>query len=971
MTGLERALRIQPDERRPVAWIVAFFAVVQASHGVAFNTADALFFQRFGVERLPLMILVSGPAVMTFIIAHGAGLAAVDTARWLRRLMLACASWAGLEWVAAAMSWRFGYPVIWVSTQVIIMLTFTAMWNTAGAASTTRQAKRLFPLFATAGIAGGVLGNLMTGPLANLLGTANLLLVQSGLLLIGLGFLVPVAQFFSGDEVPDRGSVIQHISAMFETVRSSRVLRLASLVAAAMSCLFYLVYFPFSTQVASSFSNEARTAAFLGVFASIATAATFLVSLFATNRLFARVGIVVSLLLVPLVYAGGFVAWLALFSLTSAVIVRGLQWVSINAVGGTAFTALFNVVPGRRRGQIVAFMTAVPTQIGTIIGGALLMATTSTPRWVVFVVGLVVALIALVSVLGIRSAYVDALVTTVRTGMPGVFDVAQEGLFTPTDADLVGVLADHLHDPRPEARALAISWLSSLRGGSSAEEVEPLLDDTNPRVRVAAFDSMCSIDPGRISQHAATAVSDAVPEIRLHALEYLQRNPEAGHRSVGRAALSDDDPRVRAAAAVLIGGEDGQSVIDSLLADDDPRSIAAALVETTRPGSEVTVDPAPFLVSDSAPVRTAAVRGVAARDGEVPLLTPLLDDRSPRVRKAAATALAGTADGRSELQSVLERGSVIASEAALRALTPLEMPDESFLVWARGEAGRAAFLAENADSLEELPSSEACSYLVRVLRMRSKRLVDWVLRAMTTRQTATVMPIVARGIRSGDVEIKAQALEALETLGARSVTSVLLPLLEDVTHAPSEPDDMLRRLQSDFDPWIRELARRVLEERSGDMPEWSKMTSIDPTSSLDRMDRILMLQRVRMFSELDPEDLDLIASSVVEKAYEAAARIYTQGETGDEMLLVVRGEVIVTVGSGRDERIIQTYGPGEPVGELSLLSDEPRSADVRAGQNGVVGLILSRADLLSVLEERPVVAMGMLGTLARRLIEQT
>jgi CRP-like cAMP-binding protein len=54
-----------------------------------------------------------------------------------------------------------------------------------------------------------------------------------------------------------------------------------------------------------------------------------------------------------------------------------------------------------------------------------------------------------------------------------------------------------------------------------------------------------------------------------------------------------------------------------------------------------------------------------------------------------------------------------------------------------------------------------------------------------------------------------------------------------------------------------------------------------------------------------------------------------------------------------------------------LLTGRSRSADVHAGEDGARGLALSASDLMTVLEERPTVAMGMLGTLASRLIEQT
>ena len=45
----------------------------------------------------------------------------------------------------------------------------------------------------------------------------------------------------------------------------------------------------------------------------------------------------------------------------------------------------------------------------------------------------------------------------------------------------------------------------------------------------------------------------------------------------------------------------------------------------------------------------------------------------------------------------------------------------------------------------------------------------------------------------------------------------------------------------------------------------------------------------------------------------------------------------------------------------------PRTANVTAGPEGVRGLILRRAELHAILEERPEAAMAMLATLAERL----
>ena len=967
-------LGIHRGESALVGWLVALFIVVQASHGLGANAADALFFLRIGVDRLPLMILLSGPAVMIFILGHASGLAYRGAARWLRTVTLICAGWVTVEWAAAQIDSRPVYPIIWISTQVIIMVSLTVMWNAAGAACTTRQAKRLFPIFATAGVAGGVLGNLLTGPLANLIGTPNLLLVQAGLLLGGSLLLIRARDLFTADDADSPLSIVGEMSNTLTTVRSSRFFMLAAVIAVAMFCLFYLVYFPFSEAVATSFSSEVETAAFLGIFSSIATAATFLFSLFVTNRLFTRLGLVVTLMILPIVYAVGFGAWLFDFTMATAAVVRGLQWVTVNAIALTAYTALFNVVTGRKRGQVVAFMTAVPAQVGVVLAGVVLIVTASMPARTIFIIGLVISLFTLITVISLRKEYLSAVVTAVRRGVIGVFDPPAHTVFTPADADSIRVLKDHLRDPRPGARALAVSGLGRLGTEADAADIEPLLVDTDPRVRSAAFDSVCAIEPERVSSHAASAVMDEVPDVRLQVLHYLAAHPQGDGDRIAGTALDDSDVRVRAAAATVVGGDAGEEVVELLLGSGDPRAVAAALAETGREGSRIEVDPTPYLDHDSSLVRAAAATAVPHTAIEPSALRPGLDDRSPRVRRASAGALAASSGGRDILIDVLATGSVSASETALQALTPIAEMVPDFIAWARRESERAALLTSYARAIDVDQPSPVRRYLLAILEMRSRRLVQWVLLAMTTRETRSIMPLVARGVRSSNPETKSQAIEALETIGSKDVLDVLLPLLEPDDQAPTRSSqEVLAEMATDFDSWLRSLAANVLveDDRSLGVPSLSTMEPSETQSILDIMDRVLLLQGAAMFSGLDPEDLHLIARATTESGYEPGAAIYLEGEAADEILLIVEGTAVVTVAEGSERRLIQVYGPGDHVGELALLAGGPRSADVYAGDEGARGLALSTADLMSVLEERPTVALSMLGTLARRLIEQT
>ena len=91
---------------------------------------------------------------------------------------------------------------------------------------------------------------------------------------------------------------------------------------------------------------------------------------------------------------------------------------------------------------------------------------------------------------------------------------------------------------------------------------------------------------------------------------------------------------------------------------------------------------------------------------------------------------------------------------------------------------------------------------------------------------------------------------------------------------------------------------------------------------------------------------------------------------GDELVVIVEGEVMVVHGEGPDARLIRTYGVGDHIGELAVLRAQPRAATVIACDDGVFGLAIGGAGLRAILEERPEAAMGMLATLADRISAQ-
>ena len=87
-------------------------------------------------------------------------------------------------------------------------------------------------------------------------------------------------------------------------------------------------------------------------------------------------------------------------------------------VSNAAWSAFYNVVPGDRRAQVLAFMDGVPGQIGIALAGLLLLAAGDLlSQTATFVLGAVAAVAVAWIVIRIRRAYADSLLRTLRDGL--------------------------------------------------------------------------------------------------------------------------------------------------------------------------------------------------------------------------------------------------------------------------------------------------------------------------------------------------------------------------------------------------------------------------------------------------------------------------------------------------------------------------------------------------------------------------
>ena len=102
--------------------------------------------------------------------------------------------------------------------------------------------------------------------------------------------------------------------------------------------------------------------------------------------------------------------------------------------------------------------------------------------------------------------------------------------------------------------------------------------------------------------------------------------------------------------------------------------------------------------------------------------------------------------------------------------------------------------------------------------------------------------LMRRSLRSHDQDARAQAIEALDSLGDRRLGRALTACLEAASEETS-PDPMaaLERLTQDDDSWIARLSKAVRASLTTD-PHEATMTTHDRVST--EFDRMLLLRRI-------------------------------------------------------------------------------------------------------------------------------
>lgn len=248
----------------------------------------------------------------------------------------------------------------------------------------------------------------------------------------------------------------------------------------------------------------------------------------------------------------------------------------------------------------------------------------------------------------------------------------------------------------------------------------------------------------------------------------------------------------------------------------------------------------------------------------------------------------------------------------------------------------------------------------------------------------TTEQVIMRLAISQDDWLRAVSIMALGEIAAYN-DNIRRIILEDERIAPVDNDSLadcqkavspelvsvtIKGALASKNPDVQRTAEAALRRIKGEsiLDAHERHTHKEIVSVISTIERMIYLKRIPFFQTLSVEQLKALAKISIEEVYKQGTVIFSEGEQGGSLYMVVTGRV--EVGLMNRERntftMLAQYEGNTEFGEMSLFDGQPRSADAIAKEDTVV-LTLNRRPFLALTRQYPDLAIHMITTLSDRL----
>lgn len=129
------------------------------------------------------------------------------------------------------------------------------------------------------------------------------------------------------------------------------------------------------------------------------------------------------------------------------------------------------------------------------------------------------------------------------------------------------------------------------------------------------------------------------------------------------------------------------------------------------------------------------------------------------------------------------------------------------------------------------------------------------------------------------------------------------------------------------------------------------------------------IKEISIFNRLADETVEEISAKFHPVELFAGEILFNLGDPGDYLVIVEQGKIAIFApveGQAGDEKPIRIFGPGEVLGEMALIDQQPRSLSARAEEPSKI-LTLGQSEFKHLLIENPEMGLSVMAGLNDRI----
>jgi hypothetical protein len=584
------------------------------------------------------------------------------------------------------------------------------------------------------------------------------------------------------------------------------------------------------------------------------------------------------------------------------------------------------------------------------------------------------------------------------------------------DSHLLSTLKEQDH----KTRIGLLSLLSPHAGEEAIQVFKELADPEKPDLMVAVVKAANRL-PFELSSVFNREVFDSrqSPEVKAYAVIGLYRQAPHIYKGIIDSWLGSSNLKERK-AGVIAAGASGESsygsILGEMIASKGDVSALPFILKGLRhlEASGVNTLALPYFSHPLESVRRGALEVFDINsDDDLRRVIALMDDSSKQVRELAKDKLNGSSYQNAQVLveslSIPGRG---VREGIFDLLESLNVKDLDVFRFARSQVEIGySYLAE-AEGLRLFSESKERDLLIEHLDQKRVMQMENVLRVLSAQDRSGQMRTIWRGISSSDLRQRSNSLEALDDLMDPSLSKIMMPLLEDLSPSQclsvgrknfdlpefdsnktalyswflAEQDwvtvvlilnliasqglnmldkGKIQELGDSENAYIRGMARRLINIQH----DYPAKKEEDMPTTISIPEKILHLKGIHIFQGLSVSELAAVASVTEEVLYPPAKVVIKEGEPGDTMYLIIKGEVLVMMEQGEGHEVeLDRIRAGDYFGEMALFEDDVRSATIRTAEESHL-LVLHKREFAEIVREYPQIALRICKVLSQRIRE--